>query len=183
MGRSETGALDGGRRGAAEPFLSFSRHRRRAAASGHLLPGVPRRGGSSKRAHARTRFHSATPLAPSLNKLTISTAQQARPKVMGHMLPVRAQLTRSSTLDTTNSAAGAGAGAVSAAAATAEVESPRDEEHAAATTAEEAGEEEDEEQASEMPAARLSRARAAATAAVGAGGGIECGRVCGGTNV
>ncbi len=34
----------------------------------------------------------------------ISTAQQARPKVMGHSEPLRAQLASSSTLDTTNSA-------------------------------------------------------------------------------
>lgn len=34
----------------------------------------------------------------------ISTAQHARPKVMGHMEPVRAQFMRSSSLDTTNSA-------------------------------------------------------------------------------
>jgi hypothetical protein len=34
----------------------------------------------------------------------ISTAQHARPKVMGQMLPLRAQFTTSSTLLTTNSA-------------------------------------------------------------------------------
>lgn len=33
----------------------------------------------------------------------ISTAQQASPKVIGHRDPLRAQFTRSSTLDTTNS--------------------------------------------------------------------------------
>ena len=38
--------------------------------------------------------------------LTISTAQHARPNVIGHIDPSRAQLTRASTFETTNSAAG-----------------------------------------------------------------------------
>ena len=108
------------------------------------------------------------PPPPSLF-LTISTAQQASPNVIGHIDPVRAQLTRSSTLDTTNSAAGEGAlwaGGGAAAAELADVETAR-----AAVVNDAAAP--NEALLVDAPApTRDKRARAAVTAGAGGGGGM-----------
>ena len=70
--------------------------------------GSARHGRTSSATTEKSSF--STPPLPSLLlhllPLTISTAQHARPKVIGHIDPSRAQLTSASTLDTTNSAAG-----------------------------------------------------------------------------